>query len=113
MKDKNVTISLNEYKDLLLKERPSDNDKWLLEKFKDFLASNAVLNGNNIEIKKYQDFEEKTLDFIKMIDFDFYKQIVKKCYDNEIERQENKLKIDKMNKIKELNKEDKNENNNK
>ena len=110
MKDKNITISLSEYRDLLLKERPSNNDKWLLEKLKGFIASNAKLdrNCNEITIEKYNGFEEKILNFIKMADFEFYKTIVKKCYDIEIEKEEEKLRVEKMNKIKELNKEAKN-----
>lgn len=109
MKDKNITISLAEYKELLLKERPSDNDKWVLEKIKTFIAENAKLDRdyNEITIKDSYDFAKDILKFIKLVDLEFYKSIVKKCYDIELEKEETKLKAEKMNAIKELNKEKK------
>ena len=109
MKDKNITISLAEYKELLLKERPSDNDKWLLEKIKTFIAENTKLDRdyNEITIKDSYDFARDILKFIKLVDLEFYKSIVKKCYDIELEKEETKLRAEKMNAIKELNKEKK------
>ena len=109
MKDKNITISLAEYKELLLKERPSDNDKWLLEKIKTFIAENTKLDRdyNEITIKDSYDFARDILKFIKLVDLEFYKSIVKKCYDIELEKEETKLRVEKMNAIKELNKEKK------
>lgn len=110
MKDKNITISLSEYKELLLKERPSDNDKWLLEKIKTFIAENTKLDSDykDITIKDSYDFARDILRFIKLVDIDFYKSIVKKCYDKKLEEEETKLRVEKMNAIKELNKEQKN-----
>lgn len=107
MKDKNITISLSEYKELLLKERPNDNDKWLLEKIKNYIASQCRLDASytNISIKDSYDFARDILDFIKMVDMDFYKLIVKKCYDDKLAEEETKLRVEKMNAIKELNKE--------
>lgn len=109
MKDKNITISLAEYKELLLKERPSDNDKWLLEKIKTYIAENTILDRdyNEITIKDSYDFARDILKFIKLVDLEFYKSIVKKCYDIELEKEETKLRVEKMNAIKELNKEKK------
>lgn len=110
MKDKNITISLSEYKELLLKERPSDNDKWLLEKIKTFIAENTKLDSDykDITIKDSYDFARDILKFIKLVDMNFYKSIVKKCYDKKLEEEETKLRVEKMNAIKELNKEQKN-----
>ena len=107
MKDKQITITLSEYRELLLKERPSSNDKWLLEKIKDFIASQCSLDRdcNDISIKDSYDFARDIMRFIKMVDLDFYKTIVKKCYDNKMEEEQNKLRVEKMNAIKELNKE--------
>lgn len=114
MKDKQITISLTEYKELLLKERPDDNDKWLLEKIKNFIASQCSLDKDckYISIKDSYDFARDILNFIQLVDMDFYKLIVKKCYDDKLAEEENKLRVEKMNAIKELNKrekEDKNE----
>lgn len=106
MKDKQITITLSEYRELLLKERPNDNDKWLLEKIKDFIANQCSLDRdcNDISIKDSYDFSRDIMRFIKMVDLDFYKLMVKKCYDNEMEKEQNKLRVEKMNAIKELNK---------
>ena len=113
MKEKQITISINEYKELLLKERPNDNDKWLLEKIKEFIVEHCKLNQNckTIEIESDWRFSEELLKFLKMIDINFYKAIVKKCYDKKLEEEEIKLRVEKMNAIKELNKENKGENN--
>ena len=93
----------------MLKERPSDNDKWLLEKIKTFIAENTKLDRdyNEITIKDSYDFARDILKFIKLVDLEFYKSIVKKCYDIELEKEETKLRVEKMNAIKELNKEKK------
>lgn len=109
MKDKNITISLSEYKELLLKEIPSDNDKWTLGKIKDFIAQQCKLNRecSEVEIKDSWNFASNLLKFIKTIDFDFYKLIVKNCYDVEMEKEQSKLRVEKMNAIKQLNKEQK------
>ena len=107
MKDKNITISLSEYKELLLKERPSDNDKWVLGKIKEFIVSQCELDDDCKTITGYSNwhFGEKFMELIKIIDMDFYKDIVKKCYDKKLEEEETKLRVEKMNAIKELNKE--------
>ena len=106
MKDKNITISLSEYKELLLKERPSDNDKWLIGKIKDFIASQCKLDDDckGISIDSNWRFCDDLLKFLQMIDMEFYKSIVKKCYDDKIEEEETKLRVEKMNAIKKLNK---------
>lgn len=106
MKEKNITITISEYKELLLKERPNDNDKWVLGKIKEFISNNSKLNDNcnRIEITDDWHFANKFLEFLKIVDMEFYKSIVKKCYDNKMEEEENKLKVEKMNAIKELNK---------
>lgn len=109
MKEKNVTITMSEYKELLLKEKPSDNDKWLLEKIKEFISNHCELDSEykNVSIKSDWRFSEELLKFLKMVDMDFYKSIVKKCYDDKLEEEETKLRVEKMNAIKKLNKEQK------
>ena len=103
MANKNeVTISLEEYKELLLKERPDDNDKWILGKLKEFIAGECKLKGEDIEIKDTWEFARHLLDYIKIIDKQFYKEIVKKVYDEKMEKENNKLKMEKARKIKEI-----------
>lgn len=103
--NKNITISVEEYKELLLKERPSDNDKWLLGKIKEFVVSQCKLSDtNNITVDRYS-FGEDFVKFIKTLDREFYKEIVKKAYDEKISDEENKLKMEKLRALKEANKE--------
>jgi len=103
MANKNeVTISLEEYKELLLKERPDDNDKWLLGKLKEFIVGECKLKGEDVEIKDTWEFARHMLDYIKIIDKQFYKEIVKKVYDEKMEEENNKLKMEKARKIKEI-----------
>lgn len=104
--NKNITISVEEYKELLLKERPSDNDKWLLGKIKEFVVSQCKLSDtNNITVVDRYSFGEDFVKFIKTLDREFYKEIVKKAYDEKISDEENKLKMEKLRALKEANKE--------
>lgn len=109
MANKNeVTISLEEYKELLLKERPNDNDKWILGKIREFIADNCKLNGEKIEAKDSWDFARDFLNYLKIIDKEFYKELIQKVYDAEIEKKNNELKMGKARAIKQL-KEEENE----
>jgi hypothetical protein len=103
--NKNITISVEEYKELLLKERPSDNDKWLLGKIKEYIISNCKVGEDKIEPKDSWHFGENFISFIKLIDTNFYKEIIKNAYDIKIEEEENKLKMEKLRALKEANKE--------
>ena len=103
--NKNITISVDEYKELLLKERPSENDKWLLGKIKEFIINNCKINDENIEPTNSWDFGKDFIKFIQIIDKGFYKEIIKKAYDDKIEQEENKLKMEKLRALKEASKE--------
>ena len=111
MKNKEVTISLEEYNELLLKERPSDNDKCLLETIKKFIVNHSKLSDDCkfISIESDWRFSEDLLKYLKLIDMEFYKALVKKCYDNKLQEEEDKIRAEKMRAIKELNKESKEE----
>lgn len=102
MKNKEVTISLEEYKELLLKERPSDNDKWVLEKIKEFIVNHSKLSDDckSISIESDWRFSEGLLKYLKLIDMEFYKALVKKCYDNKLQ-EKRKAKYEKEKLIKE------------
>lgn len=103
--NKNITISVEEYKELLLKERPSDNDKWLLGKIKEFIIENCKIDDNKIVLKNRYDFGDDFIKFIKVVDVNFYKEIIKSSYDKKMEEEENKLKMEKLRALKEANKE--------
>lgn len=102
---KEVTISLEEYKELLLKERPNDNDKWILGKIREFIADNCKLSGEKIEAKDSWDFARDFLNYLKIIDKEFYKELIKKVYDAEIEKKNNELKMEKARAIKQVDEE--------
>lgn len=104
MKNKNITIDVEEYKELLLKERPNDNDKWLLSKIQEFLISNCTIKDEKIEPKDSWDFGKDLIEFIKLIDVTFYKQIISKAYDEKIKEEENKIKMQKLRALKEAKK---------
>lgn len=105
MASKNITISVDEYKDLLKKEMPSSNDKWLIQKLIDFLSMNMELNNDKLKFKSTYDLDTKLMSFIKAIDVDFYKKLLSAVYDNEIEEQSNKVKMEKLRALKEASKE--------
>lgn len=66
MANKNeVTISLEEYKELLLKERPNDNDKWILGKIREFIADNCKLSGEKISCKRQLGFCKRFFKLLK------------------------------------------------
>lgn len=79
------------------------------EKIKEYISQKCKLSSDykNIEIRDSWDFSKDFLKFIKMIDIEFYKSIVKKCYDEKLYEEETKIRVEKMNAIKELNKENK------
>lgn len=105
MNNKNITIDVEEYKELLLKERPSDNDKWLLNKIKEFIINNCKVQNETIEPKNSWDFCKDFIKFLKVIDITFYKEIISKAYDEKIKDEENKMKMEKLRALKEANKE--------
>lgn len=107
--NKNITISVEEYKELLLKEVPSDNDKWLLGKIKEFIIGNCKVDENKITLKDRYDFGDDFIKFIKVVDINFYKEIIKTAFDEKIKEEENKLKMEKLRALKEANKEVSNE----
>lgn len=104
MKNKNIPIDVEEYKELLLKERPNDNDKWILSKIQEFIISNCKIKDEKIEPKNSWDFGNDLIKFIKLIDVTFYKQIISKAYDEKIKEEENKMKMEKLRALKEANK---------
>ena len=93
---KNLELGRLKKKIKKAKERPNDNDKWLLEKIKNFIANNCKLDSDykDISVRDSYDFARDILKFIKMIDMDFYKLIVKKCYDDKL-AEEVKLRVEK------------------
>ena len=105
-----VTISINEYKDLLLhsKENITPIEKILLERIIDFIKESATWEKNyydKYEIKFRNFNEDKLLDLIKYVDPTTYQDIYKYVSDEEYKKQCNELKMERLRAIKEVKKE--------
>lgn len=107
MNKNNVTISINEYKDLLLhsKDNITPIEKILLERIIDFIKDSATWEKNyydKYEIKFRNFNEDKLLDLIKYVDPTTYQDIYKYVSDEEYKKQCNELKMEKLRAIKEM-----------
>lgn len=108
-----VTISLSEYKELLLnaKERITPIEKILLERIIDYIKEKAIWEKNyydKYEIR-FKDFEEKELlNIIKYVDFITYQDIVKYVSDEAYKKQCDELKMERLRALKEMKKEQNN-----
>lgn len=117
-----VTITLDEYKELLLREKPSDDDKKLLEYLFNILTAHLKYNDERWgkhPMKDVESFDEveafmEIFEMLKYIDFDRYMNIWNTIQTNERKRKEEEMKIEQMNKAKEIRnskKEEENESN--
>lgn len=111
MANKNeIVISLDEYKELLLKETPSNKDKILLERIKDLIFESIKYekdwNGNvKIDFKNYSGFTEELITTIKAIDRDLYKEMIKFVCDEKQKKDSEKAQMEKARAIKDIDKE--------
>ena len=110
-KTQTVTISLEEYKELLLKEKPSNNDHELLERFfreiekhleySDYKYGSEYL-GDNMAVKDpYSVFKEIML-ALKYVDFERYMKMWNHVQTRERKRKDMEAQIEQMNKAKEM-----------
>lgn len=118
-KSTTVTISLEEYKELLLKDKPlKGNDGEMLERIfaiiesnlayqdKDYYSNNVM---KNVKIKDSDKVLVEIFNMIKYLDFDRYMKMWNKVMSNERERRAQEEKIKQMNEAKELRAENKEE----
>ena len=109
MANKNeVTISLEEYKELLLKDKPNDKDSMLLDRIKDLIFDNIKYdkdwNGDvQIDFKNNTKFTEDLITLIKFIDKDLYKVMIKFVCDEKAKKDKEKTDMEKARAIKKLN----------
>ena len=112
MANKNeVTISLEEYKELLLKDKPNNKDTMLLERIKDLLYEHIEYEkdwNDNIKIDfKYDSkFCDELITIIKVIDKEFYKNMLKYVCDEKARKDAEKAKMEKARAIKQVNDEE-------
>lgn len=109
-----ITISLVEYKELLLKsqENITPLEKILLERIIDYIKDKATWEKNYYDKYEvgFKNFRESDLiDLIKYVDPITYQDIVKYVSDEEYKRQCDNLKMERLRALKDLKGELKNE----
>lgn len=104
-----VIISLEEYKELLLRDKPNDKDKMLLEKIKELFFEHIKYEkdweGNvKIDFKHDSKFIEALVTTIKILDKEFYKEMIKFVCDEKQKKDYEKTKMEKARAIKDIDK---------
>ena len=106
-----VTIPLEEYKELLLKDKPSNSDHELVNRIlneitKHLKYSDSKYNsghvGNEMKVEDPTDVIKEILLMIKYIDFDRYMKIWNYVQSEERRKKAMEDQIDQMNRAKEL-----------
>lgn len=112
MANKNeVTISLEEYKELLLKDKPNDKDAMLLERIKELIFESIKYDKDwdknvRIDFKSDSRFTEELVTTIKVVDKELYKQMIKFVCDEKAKKDEEKARMEKARAIKEIDEDD-------
>lgn len=101
-----VTISLEEYKELISKNIPEENDKWFKNKLEEFLIENFKIDGTKLDIRDNWRFCEEIEKWLRIVDKDMYKRIYNTLYDEKIKKENDKMKMQKARANKEIEKED-------
>lgn len=110
-----VTIPLEEYKELLLRNKPKDNNETIMfNKIIDEIERNLIYTKDeyyssivmkNVKVKDSDKIMKEIMSMIKYIDFDRYMTIWNNVMTNHRKEEEEKMKIEQMNKAKEIRKE--------
>ena len=115
VKSNTVTISLEEYKELLLKDKPlCGNDGEMLERIFNIIEQNLEYTKNNyyssvvmknVKVNDSDNILKEIFNMIRYLDFDRYMKIWNKVMTIERERKAQEELIKQMNEAKELRKE--------
>ena len=107
-----VTIPLDEYKELLLKERPTDRDHEILNRIIDTVTTNLKYSdenswsdrylGDNMKIEDSGKVMKEIMNIVKYTDFDKYMAIWNSVQTAERNRKAMQEQIDHMNAAREL-----------
>lgn len=107
-----VTIPLDEYKELLLKERPTDRDHEIANRIIDTITANLKYSekntwsssylGDNMAVENSNEVMQGIMNIIKYADFDRYMSIWNKVQTAERNRKAMQDQIDHMNAAREL-----------
>lgn len=111
-KSTTVTIPLEEYKELLLKDKPlKGNDGEMLERILAVIESHLEYTESNyysnvvmehVKVENSDDIIKEIMQMIKYLDFDRYMKVWNKIMSNERERKAQEEKIKQMNEAKEI-----------
>lgn len=117
-KTQTVTISLEEYKELLLKEKPTDKDHEVLSRILSTVTSHLKYSeertwssaylGDNLAVEDSNEVMQEIINILKYADFDRYMTIWNSVQTAERNRKAMQDKIDQMNRAKELREEHEN-----
>lgn len=111
MANKNeIVISIDEYKELLLKDKPNNKDTMLLDRIKTLLYEHIKYRKDwedniTIDFKYDSKFCEELITTIKVIDKDLYKEMIKFVCDEKAKKDAEKAKTAKARAIKDIDKE--------
>ena len=108
-KSNEVTISLEEYKELLLKDKPNNKDTMLLERIKELLYEHIKYekdwNDNiTIDFKYDSKFCDELITTIKVVDKEFDKEMLKFVCDEKAKKDAEKSKMEIARAIKDIDK---------
>ena len=98
MANKNeIVISIDEYKELLLKDKPNNKDTMLLDRIKTLLYEHVKYekdwDGNiTIDFKHDSKFCDELITTIKVIDKEFYKEMLKFVCDEKAKKDAEKAR---------------------
>lgn len=110
-KTQTVTISLEEYRELLLKGKPSDRDHEILERILIEFEKNIVYSdykydsgriGEDMKIENPTEVCKEIMQVIRYLDFDRFMKIWNRVRTNERKRKDMEAQIEQMNKAKEM-----------
>ena len=108
MANKNeITISLDEYKELLLKDKPNDKDTMLLDRIKGLIFENIKYDEDwdknvRVDFKNDSRFVEELITTIKVVDKDLYKEMIKFVCDEKAKKDAEKAQMKKARAIKDI-----------
>ena len=110
MANKNeIVISIDEYKELLLKDKPNNKDVMLLDRIKTLLYDHIKYEKDwsdniTIDFKSDSKFCDELITTIKVIDKEFYKEMLKFVCDEKAKKDAEKSKMEKARAIKDIDK---------
>ncbi len=97
-----ITISTEEYKELVSRGIPNESEKWFKNKLEEFLEENFKIKDNRLDIKDDWRFGDDFEKWLRLIDKEMYKRIYNKLYDEKIKKENDKMKMEKARANKEI-----------